>query len=107
LEECPEEIGQKEAGAIHTLIRIGISVISTDSFIGNPEESSSHMSQEARLLIKVIGSTNVWEEFISQKILYRHIACRFTGPDIQMLLILKSTEHPVANTNPSNFPSEG
>ena len=66
LEESPKEIGQKEAGAVHALVRIRVTVISADSLVGYPEESPGHMRQEARLLIGIFRAADMRVQLITQ-----------------------------------------
>ena len=86
LEERPEEVPEKEAGRVHALIRIRVSVVIVDALVGHPQETSRHVRQEARLLIGVVEAADVRIELIAEEVLDGHVACRLPRPDVEVLL---------------------
>ena len=51
LEEGAEEVAEKEAGRVHTLIGVGVTVVIRDTLIGHPEQLSCHVREKAGLLV--------------------------------------------------------
>ena len=77
----PEEIGKQEAWQVHQLVRIGVPVVVRHTGRGHPHYLSSHMSQEACLVIVEGGrETNMGEEFQAENVLDTHLLRGARGP---------------------------
>ena len=59
-----EQIREQEPRQIHALIRVGITIVIGNATIGDPEHLTSHVSQEARLLIRLLSRANVREQLL-------------------------------------------